>query len=101
MECITTTSFFVLANGTLEGKFKPTRGIRRGILITIHFYCMLEHLGLISSFYVECPRSDVWITNAKEIPEIPYLMFADGYLIFFKGYLISFKAFRNPKFNSL
>ena len=84
MQCVTTVTYSILANGAPTEKFKPNCGIRQGdplspyilIICTNILSCMLQKLedsGMLKGVAI----------NKGGLP-ISHLMFTDDIIIFFK-----------------
>ena len=85
--CITTTSFFVLINGSLEGIFKSSRDLRQGdplspylfVLGVEVFFIMVDKAaqeGLLLGYKI--------VNREGEKVQITHLLFADETLVFCK-----------------
>ena len=86
MECISTMSYSVLINGSLEGKIYPSRGIRQGDPLSPYIFIIcIEFLGRELVKQVENPKNHIGIPTHLSGPKIPFLMFADDCIIFAKA----------------
>ena len=60
MDCITTSSFLVIINGTPKGMINPQRGLRHGCLLSLYFFiiCTKEFSNLLK--HVERQKQKYW-----------------------------------------
>ena len=86
IECISTVSYSILINNSLEGKFMPSRGIRQGDPLSSYIFILyVEFLGRELVKHAENPKNYLGIPTHENGPRIPFLMFADDRIIFAKA----------------
>lgn len=78
MNCITSTSFSILINGSPHGYFTPSRGIRQGDPISPYIFilCMepfIKHCNLLAS----SPKTNLGLLSSPRGFRISNLIFAD------------------------
>ena len=85
--CITTTSFFVMINGSPTGFFRRTRGLWQGDPLSPYFFV----LGMeVFSILIEKAGGGGFLSGYKlkgrngEIEQITHLLFSDDTFIFCK-----------------
>ena len=85
--CISTTSFFVLINGSSEGFFKSSRGLEQGDPLSPYLFIFgLELFSTLEDKVVQ----EGFLTGYKivnregEEVKITHLLFADDTLVFYK-----------------
>ena len=83
MECVTGAQFLVLVNGSAEGFFKGTRGLRQGCpLSSFLFAIVMEFFSVMMSQYAS--SSLIPSPFGKSGLHISHIMFADDLIIFSK-----------------
>lgn len=85
MQCVTSTSFIVLVNGTPRGPIILSRGLRQGVPLSPYLFllCTESLVSLLkkSALY----RSIVGVRVCRGAPTINHLLFANDNLIFCKA----------------
>ena len=67
MECISIVSYYELINGSLEGKIYPSRGIKRGDLLSPYIFILYveflgrEYYNLYTITKIPNQRLDLWV----------------------------------------
>ncbi|KAI5338965.1 hypothetical protein L3X38_018237 [Prunus dulcis] len=86
MNCITSTSFSVLVNGSPSGYFTPSRGIRQGDPLSPYIFilCMEPFIRHCNSLAL-VSKTNVGILSSPRGVRISNLVFADDCLIFDKA----------------
>lgn len=81
MQCVFTTTFSVLVNGTSKGHIVPSRGLRQGDPLSPYLFllCMELFIFLLSTSNKE--HQIQWIMYAV-VPPVNHLLFADDSVIF-------------------
>ncbi|CAL1371133.1 unnamed protein product [Linum trigynum] len=84
-ECLTSTSFSVLMNGTPSGYFSPTRGLRQGDPLSplLFVLCTEGFAALLRKAIAEHKLEGVKV--APRAPRISHLFFADDSYLFLRG----------------
>lgn len=85
MRCVTFVSFSIHINGCLSARFRPTRGIRQGDLISPYLFlvCAKALSALLKTFgLVHLSRG---VRVGVHAPWISHLLFADDCIIFSKA----------------
>ncbi|XP_074313520.1 uncharacterized protein LOC141648697 [Silene latifolia] len=96
MECIKTTSFSVLVNGTPGDVFRPTRGIRQGDPLSPYIFIMCaELLARSLKNNSDMSSTDIGIRIGPGMGKIPFLTFADDTIIFAKATKQSCKTIKS------
>lgn len=86
MECVTSTSFSILINGSAYGYFFPKCGIRQGDPISPHIFILcLEPLIRHFNMLATNPKSHVGILSSPRGYRISNLVFVDDCLLFSKA----------------
>lgn len=84
-QCISTTSFSVLLNGSSHGKFFPSRGIRRGDPLSPALFFLVSELLSRLLLKQESSGKLRGLKLCRGAPTISHLLFADHLLIFSKA----------------
>ncbi|CAL1356987.1 unnamed protein product [Linum trigynum] len=86
-ECLRTTSFSVLMNGTPSGYFSPSRGLRQGDPLSplLFVLCTEGFAALLHKAIAEQKLHGVKV--APRAPRISHLFFADDSYLFMRGSL--------------
>jgi hypothetical protein len=83
--CLSTVRFFILINGSPEGFFGSSRGIRQGdTLSPLIFVFVMEALSRMMTKAVECGFLSSFKVGSldKQLMHISHLLFTDDTLIF-------------------
>ena len=82
MVCVTSVSYSFLVNGALQGKVKPSRGIRQGDPLSPYLFILCTEVlsGLCSK--AQASGSLPGIKVARNSPPINHLLFADDTMFF-------------------
>lgn len=86
MECVTSTSFSILINGSAYGYFFPKRGIRQGDPLSPYVFILcMETLSRHFNMLATNPKSHVGILSSLRGYRISNLVFVDDCLLFAKA----------------
>ncbi|PKI36247.1 hypothetical protein CRG98_043359 [Punica granatum] len=80
-QCISTTTFSILLNGSLHGHFSPSRGIRQGDPILPYLFVVSMEILSRVLYRAKSNRDIKGIQISRGGPQISHLMFADDLLI--------------------
>lgn len=95
MECVKTTSFSILLNGSPTGRITPQRGLRQGDPLSPYLFLLcLEALSAMINGAVS-RKHLTGMKLGKYCPKISHLFFADDSLIFCKASIEEAWAFQN------
>lgn len=84
MNCVTTPMYSLLINGSMEGYFKPTRGLRQGDpLSPLLFVLCMEYLSKILYKLGELETFE-FHPRCKEV-KLTHICFADDLIMCYKG----------------
>ena len=85
MGCLSTVSYSVFINGRSRGKFKGSRGLRQGDLLSpFLFTLVVDVLGRLIDKATQC-RAIRGFTVGKDKVEVSHLQFADDTLLFMEA----------------
>ena len=85
MQCISTVSYSVIINGTVNGCIHPTRGLRQGDPLSPYLFILCA--DGFSSLIKDAARNQVLcgISICRRCPMVSYLFFVDDSLLFCKA----------------
>jgi len=85
MQCVSSISYSVLINGEAYGNITPTRGLRRGDLLSPYLFLLCVE-GLSTLIYeADCNYQISGISICRGCLINTYLFFADDSLLFCKA----------------
>ncbi|XP_026416843.1 uncharacterized protein LOC113312295 [Papaver somniferum] len=95
LQCITTTSFFVLLNGVPSEFFFVTRGLRQGDPLSPYLFIIC--MEVLSKLLLKAEKDNLvsGIKVAKTAPSVSHLFFADDFFLFSKANLNEAKNILN------
>lgn len=82
MEYIPTPTYFILIDSTLEGNFKPNKGIRQRDPLSRIFSLFAKNLGRYLTYVKNIAKSSLGIQPVWKAQKMSYLMFSNDYIIF-------------------